>query len=82
MQIWNIRGGYFLSGIVNTRRKECYYMNETNTNVNVNANANVNKNFEKILSLSKEELEKIFSQLSMTEIEDLLNKLNEVDENE
>lgn len=57
-------------------------MNETNTNVNVNANANVNKNFEKILSLSKEELEKIFSQLSMTEIEDLLNKLNEVDENE
>ncbi len=43
---------------------------------------NVNKNLEKILSLSKEELEKIFSQLSMTEIEDLLNKLNEVSEND
>lgn len=35
-----------------------------------------NKNLEKILSLSKEELEKIFSQLSMKEIEDLLNMLN------
>ena len=43
---------------------------------------NVNKNLEKILTLSKEELEKIFSQLSMTEIEDLLNKLNEVSEND
>jgi arsenate reductase-like glutaredoxin family protein len=47
-------------------------MNETNTN----------KNLEKILSLSKEELEKIFSQLSMEEIEDLLNKLNEVSKND
>lgn len=44
------------------------YMNETNSN----------NNLEKILSLSKEELEKIFSQLSMIEIEELLNKLNEV----
>lgn len=43
---------------------------------------NANKNLEKILSLSKEELEKIFSQLSMTEIEDLLNKLNEVNKND
>lgn len=43
---------------------------------------NANKNLEKLLSLSKEELEKIFSQLSMTEIEDLLNKLNEVSEND
>lgn len=41
-----------------------------------------NKNLEKILSLSKEELEKIFSQLSMEEIEDLLNKLNEVNKND
>lgn len=43
---------------------------------------NANKNLEKILSLSKEELEKIFSQLSMEEIEDLLNKLNEVNKND
>lgn len=43
---------------------------------------NANKNLEKILSLSKEELEKIFSQLSMQDIEDLLNKLNEVDNND
>lgn len=42
-------------------------MNETNSN----------KNLEKILSLNKEELEKVFSQLSMIEIEELLNKLNE-----
>lgn len=40
--------------------------------------SNATKNLEKILSLSKEQLEKIFSQLSMEEIEDLLNKLNEV----
>ena len=38
---------------------------------------NNNENLEKLLSLSKEELEKIFSQLSMAEIEDLLDKLNE-----
>ena len=43
---------------------------------------NANNNLEKILSLSKEELEKIFSQLSMEEIEDLLNKLNEVNKND
>lgn len=47
-------------------------MNETNTNGNL----------EKILSLSKEELEKIFSQLSIIEIEGLLNKLNEVNKND
>lgn len=41
-----------------------------------------NDNIEKLLSLSKEELEKIFSQFSMTEIEDLLNKLNEVNKND
>ena len=39
-------------------------------------------NLEKILSLSKEELEKIFSQLSIKEIENLLNKLNEVTDND
>ncbi len=44
--------------------------------------ANTNSNLEKLLSLSKEELEKIFSQLSMTEIEDLLNRLNEVGKND
>lgn len=42
----------------------------------------MNESLKKILSLSKEELEKIFSQLSLSEIEDLLNKLNEVGENE
>lgn len=41
-----------------------------------------NKSLEKILSLNKEELERIFSQLSMEEIEDLLNKLNEVNKND
>ncbi len=45
-------------------------MNETNNN----------KELEKLLSLSKEELEKIFSQLSLSEIEDLLEKLKEVNE--
>ena len=39
-------------------------------------------NLEKLLSLSKEELEKIFSQLSVEEVEDLLNKLYEVDNND
>lgn len=43
---------------------------------------NINENLKKILSLSKEELEKIFSQLSMTEIEDLLDKLDEVNKND
>lgn len=37
-----------------------------------------NNNLEKIMSLSKEELEQIFSQLSATEIEDLLTKIDEV----
>lgn len=36
----------------------------------------------KLLSLSKEELNSIFSKLSVKEIENLLNKLNEVDINE
>ena len=36
----------------------------------------------KLLSLSKEDLEKIFSQLSVEEIEDLLTRLNEVDKDE
>ena len=42
----------------------------------------INKNLEKILSLSKEELEKIFSQLSIKEIEDLFNNLNGVKKND
>jgi len=33
---------------------------------------------DKLLSLSKEELNKIFAQLSLSEIENLLDKLNEV----
>ena len=32
---------------------------------------------DKLLSLSKKDLEKIFSELSLSEIEDLLSKLNE-----
>lgn len=32
---------------------------------------------DKLLSLSKEELKKIFSELSLTEIEDLISKMNE-----
>ncbi len=52
--------------------REFYYMNEKS----------YNDNLEKLLSLSKEELERLFSQLSLTEIEDLLDKLNEVNVNE
>lgn len=33
---------------------------------------------DKLLSLSKEELNKIFAQFSLSEMEELLNKLNEV----
>lgn len=36
----------------------------------------------KLLSLSKEELNKIFEQLTLSEIEDLLNKLSEVKYND
>lgn len=32
---------------------------------------------DKLLSLSKEELKEIFSELSLTEIEDLISKMNE-----
>ena len=32
---------------------------------------------DKLLSLSKEDLEKIFSELSLSEIEDLMSKLHE-----
>lgn len=42
----------------------------------------VNNNLDKLLSLSKDELQKIFSQLSVIEIEDLLEKLNEVERND
>lgn len=35
---------------------------------------------DKLLSLSKEELETIFSELSLSEIEDLISKMNEGDE--
>ena len=58
--------------MVNGMKGMILSMNENNTNIN----------FEKLVSLSKAELEKIFSQMSMTEIEDLLNKLNEVDKND
>lgn len=39
---------------------------------------NMNQNLEKILSLNEKELEIIFSQLSINEIEKLFKKLNEV----
>ena len=42
----------------------------------------MNDNLERLKSLSKEELEAIFSQLSAEEIEDLLAKLNEVYKND
>ncbi len=32
---------------------------------------------DKLLSLSKEELEKVFSEFSLSEIEDLISKMNE-----
>ena len=37
----------------------------------------VTENIDKLVSLSKEELEKVFATLSLTEIEDLMSKLNE-----
>ncbi len=39
---------------------------------------NSNSNLDKLLALSKEELEAIFRQLSLEEIDNLLTKLNEV----
>ena len=44
--------------------------------------AEASKGLEKLLSLSKEELEQLFNQLSVSEVEDLLDKLNEVENNE
>ena len=35
------------------------------------------ENIDKLVSLTKEELESIFSELSMSEIEDLMSKLHE-----
>ncbi len=35
------------------------------------------KNVDKLLSLSKEELEEIFKELSLEELEDLISKINE-----
>ena len=37
----------------------------------------VTENIDKLVSLSKEELESVFSTLSLTEIEDLMSKLKE-----
>jgi len=37
----------------------------------------VTENIDKLVSLSKEELDKIFSLLSLSEIEDLMSKLKE-----
>ena len=37
----------------------------------------VTENIDKLVSMSKEELEKVFSLLSLSEIEDLMSKLKE-----
>lgn len=37
----------------------------------------VTDNIDKLVSMPKEELEKVFSTLSLSEIEDLMQKLNE-----
>ncbi len=39
-------------------------------------------NLDKLLALSKDEIDKIFMEFSLSEIEDLLNKLDEVISNE
>ena len=41
-----------------------------------------NDNFDKLLSLSKEEIEGLFSNLSLIEIEKIIDKLNEVVHND
>ncbi len=38
------------------------------------------ENIDQVLSLSKEELDKIFAQMSASDIKDLLDFVNEVDE--
>lgn len=50
--------------------------------MNDSKTSEVSSDLEKLLSLNKEELEKIFSQLSISEIGDLLNKLNGVEKND
>lgn len=42
----------------------------------------MDKTIKELLSLTNEELEKIFSEFSLSEIEDLINKLEEVQESE
>ena len=37
----------------------------------------VTENIDKLISMSKEEIEKVFSLLSLSEIEDLMSKLKE-----
>ena len=43
---------------------------------------NKNDNLDQLLSLSKEELEELFSKLTLLEIEKIIDKLNEVIEND
>lgn len=43
---------------------------------------NYSENFKKLLALKNEELNSIFSELSLNEIEDLLSKLEEVSKND
>ena len=42
----------------------------------------MSEELKKLSSLSKEELEKIFSEMSLIEIEELIDKLNEVKSND
>lgn len=43
---------------------------------------NISDDLKKVLSLSESELENIFSKMSMEEIEDLLDRVNEVSIND
>ena len=52
-----------------------------NENVrNIEANNDKNAKLEKLLSLSKEEIDKIISGLSLDELETLLSKMSEVND--
>lgn len=46
------------------------------------ANNTTTNNLERVLALNDAELEQIFSQLSLLEIENLLDKLNEVEKDD
>lgn len=45
-------------------------------------NEETKDNYEKLISLSKEELDKIYSEMSLLEIEELLDQIKEGEEDE